>query len=367
MICARNEEKVIGNLIESIKLQDYPSELIDIYVLADNCNDGTASEAGKHGAEVFVRNDKTKVGKGYALNYLYAKIILKKGDIYDGFFVFDADNLLSRDYVTKINLTFKGGLHVVTGIRNSKNFSDNWISASYSIGWLFQTGLLNLGRSVLKIPCFVNGTGFLIGSEVLKQKGGWNYFTLTEDCEFTTECALSGIEIGICHDAEFYDEQPTNLRVAWTQRLRWMRGKYQILGKYWKEVIKGIFSRKSFICIDVLSNIFPTGLLIFISAIITVIQIAVSSEGLFVFILSLISVLIKSYLSMSVFGFITVAVWWNHIHEKPVQKIFFALFYPLHIALYVPITVVAAFKSVEWTPIKHDVVKSINDMNNKAK
>ena len=367
MICARNEEAVIGNLIESIKLQDYPSELVDIYVLADNCTDNTAVEARKSGAEVFARNNKTKIGKGYALNYLYAKIILKKGDVYDGFFVFDADNLLSKDYITKMNRSFKGGMNVVTGIRNSKNFGDNWISAGYAIGWIFQTALLNGGRSVLGIPCFVNGTGFLIGAEVLKQKGGWNYFTLTEDCEFTVDCALSGIEIGICADAEFYDEQPTSFRVAWTQRLRWMRGKYQAFGKYWKASLKGIFSKKTLVYMDAFSNIFPAGFLIFVSAVLTVIQIAASSAGVEAFIISLVSILVKSYLSMLILGLVSTALWWNRIHEKPLRKIFLTLYYPIHIALYIPITFAAAFKSVEWTPIKHNVTKSIRDISKEEK
>lgn len=363
LICARNEEAVIGKLIESIYAQDYPSELVDIYVLADNCNDNTAGESKRAGAEVFVRNDKSKVGKGYALNFLYAKIILKKGDIYDGFFVFDADNLLSYDYISKLNSCFKGGMHVVTGIRNTKNFADNWISACYGIGWLFQTGLLNKGRSVLGIPCFVNGTGFLVGSEALKQKGGWNYFTLTEDCEFTVDCALSGVDIGICTDAEFYDEQPTSLKISWAQRLRWMRGKYQILGKYWKNIIKGLFSKKFLNCFDALSNIFPTGFFVFISALFTVIQIVISSVSLEGFVFSLISVTVKAYLSMSLFGLITLILWWKHIKAKPFRKLFLTLFYPLHVALYIPITFAAAFKKIEWTPIQHNVVKSIHEFS----
>ena len=266
-----------------------------------------------------------------------------------------------------MNRSFKGGMNVVTGIRNSKNFGDNWISAGYAIGWIFQTALLNGGRSVLGIPCFVNGTGFLIGAEVLKQKGGWNYFTLTEDCEFTVDCALSGIEIGICADAEFYDEQPTSFRVAWTQRLRWMRGKYQAFGKYWKASLKGIFSKKTLVYMDAFSNIFPAGFLIFVSAVLTVIQIAASSAGVEAFIISLVSILVKSYLSMLILGLVSTALWWNRIHEKPLRKIFLTLFYPIHIALYIPITFTAAFKSVEWTPIKHNVTKSIRDISKEEK
>ena len=50
LVAARNEEIVIGNLIESLRQQDYPSELVDIYVMADNCTDHTAEAARKAGA-----------------------------------------------------------------------------------------------------------------------------------------------------------------------------------------------------------------------------------------------------------------------------------------------------------------------------
>ena len=359
MICARNEENVIADIIGSVRSQDYPAELVDIFVLADNCDDETAEIAKRHGAETFVRNDKTKVGKGYALNYLYAKIILTNGDIYDGFFVFDADNLLVPDYISKMNRAFKGGNSVLTGVRNTKNYGDSFVSAGYSIGWLFQTGLLNSGREILGVPCFVNGTGFLMGAEVLRKSCGWNWFTLTEDCEFTAYCALNGIDIGICREAEFYDEQPVSFGVAWTQRLRWMKGKYQAVQKFGKDVFKGIFSKRFLVCLDSFSNIFPTSLLVLCSGVLTLTELILSSQNLEIFVFSLLILLLKWYISVSFLGFLTLILWWDRIKATASRKIFLALYYPVHIAMYIPITLVAAFKSVEWVPIKHGVSKSV--------
>ena len=45
IIPAHNEEAVVGNLVESLKKLDYPEELYDIYVIADNCTDKTAQVA----------------------------------------------------------------------------------------------------------------------------------------------------------------------------------------------------------------------------------------------------------------------------------------------------------------------------------
>ncbi|MEG1886894.1 MAG: glycosyltransferase family 2 protein, partial [Oscillospiraceae bacterium] len=114
LICARNEETVIGQLIESVLAQNYPAELIDIYVAADNCTDSTAEVARKAGANVYERFDKTNVGKGYALNFLIENIVSQHTwDKYDGYFVFDADNLLDENYISEMNKAFSSGNNVV--------------------------------------------------------------------------------------------------------------------------------------------------------------------------------------------------------------------------------------------------------------
>ena len=119
LIAARNEQAVIGQLIDSIRGQDYPQDLLDIFVVADNCTDGTAQVARARGATVYERQNKYLVGKGYALHFLLGKIY-ESGKRYDGFFVFDADNLLDPHFVTEMNKAFSSGHQVVTSYRNSK-------------------------------------------------------------------------------------------------------------------------------------------------------------------------------------------------------------------------------------------------------
>lgn len=96
LISARNEEKVIGNLIGSIRDQTYPSNLIDIWLVADNCTDNTADVVRSLGCHVVERHNLELVGKGYALTYLLGHMLdIGVADDYEAYFVFDADNKLS--------------------------------------------------------------------------------------------------------------------------------------------------------------------------------------------------------------------------------------------------------------------------------
>ena len=150
IIAARNEELVIGQLIKSIKNQKYPEELIDIFVVADNCTDNTARVAKEAGAIVRERFNKAQIGKGYALDYMM-KIIEREYSSrkYEGYFVFDADNLLDENYIAEMNKTFNQGYRVITSYRNSKNYDQNWISAGYALWFLHEAEYLNLPRMVL--------------------------------------------------------------------------------------------------------------------------------------------------------------------------------------------------------------------------
>lgn len=178
LIAARNEEAVLPHLLDSIKAQDYPEELITTYVVADNCTDKTAKLAREHGAVVFERFNKVQVGKGYALDYLLTQ--LKEQNLlenHDAFMIFDADNLLLPNYFTEMNKTCAQGYDAFCGYRNTKNFGTNWISAGYGIWYLHDSTHLNQSRSIIGANCAVNGTGFGFTRELLERMGGWKFFT----------------------------------------------------------------------------------------------------------------------------------------------------------------------------------------------
>lgn len=159
LICARNEAAVIGDLIDSIRAQTYEQKLIEIFVMADNCTDETAEIAEAKGAHVYRRWNAQLVGKGYALQELRRKMDNDFPEGFDGYFVFDADNLLKANYIEEMNRTFSQGHDLVTSYRNSKNYGDNWISAGYALWFLRESRYLNHARYLLGTSCAISGTG----------------------------------------------------------------------------------------------------------------------------------------------------------------------------------------------------------------
>ena len=222
-VAARNEEAVIGNLLDSIAAQDYPSDLITVFVVADNCDDNTAKVAREKGAICYERFNDTDRTKGFALRYLFENIEKDYGiQSFEGYFVFDADNLLNRDYISRMNDSFDSGVKIITSYRNTKNFDENWIAASYALHWLRSIRKNHRTRSVLRLATNIQGTGFLFANELVKD--GWKYTSLTEDRAFTADAVAHGYEISYNDAAVFYDEQPTSIRIALRQRIRWSKG-----------------------------------------------------------------------------------------------------------------------------------------------
>ncbi|MDO5381886.1 MAG: glycosyltransferase family 2 protein [Eubacteriales bacterium] len=374
IIAARNENAVIGNLIDSIKNQNYPKELIDVIVVADNCTDNTAEISRQHGAIVYERFDSVKVGKGYALDYVFNKLAEENGDytFYDGYFVFDADNIIDVNYVREMNKVFDNGYKVVTSYRNSKNYDTNWITAGYSLWFLREAKYLNNPRMILKTSCAVSGTGYLVDSSIIKQNNGWKCNLLTEDIEFSVTNILEGEKIGYCGNAVFYDEQPTTFRQSWNQRMRWTKGFYQVLFKYGKDLIKAMFKQKRMFvsCYDMLMTLAPATLFTLGLMLFNVIMLICSATNPVLFkqmigsaLTAVCLGLVNFYFMLFFVGLITLISEWKMILAPGRKKIMYLFSFPLFIATYIPISIVALFKKVEWKPIPHTVVKTMDELS----
>jgi len=173
IIPAHNEEKVVENLIASLQKQNYPKDLYDIYVIADNCTDKTAEVARKAGAIVYERFDEQHKTKGFALNW-FLKQKIEENAPYDAFCIFDADNIVDENFIKNMNKKLCQGEEVVQGYRDIKNPTDNWITAGYAIFYWTMNRFYHLARYNLGLSPLINGTGFMVKFDLIKPTG-WGY------------------------------------------------------------------------------------------------------------------------------------------------------------------------------------------------
>ncbi len=369
LIAARNEEAVIGKLIDSVRAQSYDRDKISIFVAADNCTDATAHAARSHGALVYERHDAQLRGKGWALDFLLREMQRHGQQRYDAYLVLDADNVLDRDFILHMNETFSAGYDIVTCYRNSKNYGDNWISAGYALWFLRESRYLNGARMRLGSSCGVSGTGFLFSAAVLAaQGGGWPFHLLTEDIEFTIHNVTRGVRVGYCAEAVLYDEQPVRFDQSWAQRLRWSRGYMQVFRKYGRALISGIL-HGSFPCYDMAMSIMP-------AAVLTGVSIAVNVGAALVNVLyyhewgvlgvSALQTLVNLYLTLFVIGGITAFTEWRSIHCTAGRKLLYVFTFPLFMLSYVPIVIHSLFVTPEWTHIDHTRALDVREICEKA-
>ena len=386
LIAARNEEAVIAQLIRSVRAQKYPEELIDIFVVADNCTDNTAQAAREAGAVVYERHNTYAVGKGYALRFLLENIFKNFGEYaYDGFFVFDADNVLSKTYVTEMNKVFDmGGFAAITSFRNSKNFDSSWVSRGYGTWFIREATYLNNARMILGTSCAISGTGYLISADMIERMHGWDFHLLTEDIQFSVFCAVNGYRIGYAHNAVFYDEQPVTFSASWKQRMRWTKGFYQVFAKYVSALLntwfKGPKNRVApdvkedrswrFAAYDMTMTIAPAMILTIVSAAVNGIYLLlgliapeiVGPTEVRMCLGSFCATFVTFYLTFFLLALLTTATEGKKMHMTPLHRFTNLFTFPVFMLSYVPLALVAAVKKVDWVPTRHTISKTLSEI-----
>lgn len=417
IIAARNENKVIGLLIDSLKKQTYAKENYQIFVVADNCTDDTAEIAREHGATVYERHCPEKARKGWALEYLFENIEKDYGiQSFDGFVFFDADNIVAPDYIEQMNNAFATGCDAVIGYRNTKNFDRNCISAHYGIHFMRSSMTLHRPRGRLGLCTHIAGTGYLLSSELLKD--GWHYSCLTEDTQATMDFAVQGKRIEYCEAAEFYDEQPYQFSVMARQRIRWAKGRLACFLAFGYRLLFGIFKRfgkqknsqaeyvetdvqakptfkdkvlnvgtkvagffgklikpigKNFSCYDMFFYLFPNSMFFmlvnlaqYVASFIVAFHLGqVVAEGAGEWVITGLGLLfgsVFSYLGSILLGLAVVIREWQHIHCSKGKMVLYLLTWPLFDMLYAYLCILSLFMHVKWKPIKHDEAISIEDL-----
>lgn len=233
LIPARDESKVISNLIDSIEKQTFKIDSKDIYIIVESKKDKTVDIAKERNINIIYRKNLTnRRRKGYALDDAIKEILRKKKH-YDAYFIFDADNVLDRNYFKEMVKSYKKGYDIGIGYRNTKNGNSSIFSACSSLTFSMINTFSNNYKMKHNLTLTVSGTGFYIKGKILEELGGYPFNSLTEDYEFTLYATLNDLTSTYNMKAKYFDEQPTDYNTTIKQRTRWVKGYFDSRRKYY--------------------------------------------------------------------------------------------------------------------------------------
>lgn len=225
VIPARNEEAVIADTIKCILGSDYPKDKFDVYVVADNCTDNTAAVARAAGATVFERSDPDPKHRkaGYALKYLFEKIMEEHADDYELFIKFDADNLMERDYISRMNDAYAAGVRCARGYSNSKNIDQNIVTGISGLWYIRDCRFACNFRSAIGTGSMLGGAGMMFAADIIK-KHGWDCLSASDDTEFTMRrLNQDKIKTMYVKEAVVYEDQPSSIKDTFSRYKRMAR------------------------------------------------------------------------------------------------------------------------------------------------
>lgn len=230
LVPARDESRVIEDLLKSIERQTVKVGMENVYVIVESRDDPTVGICRRYGASVILRKHVEKQRKGYALDEAIKTILRRKR--YDLYFIFDADNILADNYVMKMLKSYADGYEMATGYRMAKNATVNTIATVSALTFTMINVLGNRGRVKHGANLVFSGTGYYIDGELIDEWKGWPFVSLTEDYEISLYATLHGISTFYNEEAVFYDEQPLKFSQTIAQRTRWIKGYFTSRKKY---------------------------------------------------------------------------------------------------------------------------------------
>lgn len=355
LIAARNEEQVIGQLVESLREQDYPDSLYNIYVIPNNCTDATEQAACRAGAQI-LNCRKSVCCKGDALREAVGQL-LPRG--YDAFCVFDADNVVDRKFLPHMNDAFLSGAKVAKGVLRVKNPEDSWVSGWYGLYFTLFDTFYSRARANCGLSAKLVGTGFAAHREVFEQLGGWNTQTIAEDAEFSAQCAALGVRIHHVPDAVTYDEAPVTLSVSMRQRRRWCSGIMTVAQLRLKTLLPVLGKKGGMRALDMLAFLIApfTQALSWVPFVLSLIS-AAAGGSLRGFLLGTLIALATAWLGCTVFAAILAGL--GGYGAKVIRSI---LTFPVFMVSWIPLQFLSLVRRTrEWKAITHTRSISVEEL-----
>ena len=363
LIPARNESVVIDANLKAIRQSDYPREYCDVYVIVESMDDPTVEICKKYeGVTVFLRKDLSKIGKGPAIDECLCEIF-EKNDVYDAFMMLDADNIITPDFLDKMSDAYQAGYEAACGRRNNKNWNDSAVSASSGLTFIIINDIQNKRRTLRGMGITFTGTGFYVSADILRRLGGWKFYSLTEDYEFSTFAMCNRLKSCYVQDAMYYDEQPKTWRQSIIQRTRWVKGYFSVRFGYRR--MKKEYAKKCPKNKDIMTMRFGTfpGIALAVVAVLylftNVVGAIISASSGYgwthLFLIRVGAILGVIYLGVMAFTLYLFHIAKNFIKIKKWNKIKSVLCSPVYWLSYLIVVIRALFTKKGWEVVEHSI------------
>lgn len=349
LIPARNESLVIEKLLISIENQTKKIKPEDVYVIVETKKDKTVSIVEKHKMTIVYRKNLNKKRKGFALDDAI-KEILKSNKKYDAYFIFDADNILDKNYIKEMTKSFDEGYDIGIGYRNTKN-SKNLVSAASALTFSMINTIGNKRKSKYTNNLIISGTGYYIKGTIIESWKGFPFNSLTEDYELSLYSILNNLTTTYNDSAIYYDEQPEIFDVTITQRSRWVKGYFDARRNYIHKIRKSISKKDKNYASKITALIGVNPLITLIIGILLLLIDSITSFKNFIISLQIIFILI--YITLMIFTYIIIKKEENKLDIK-VSKILLIFYNPFYLLSYIYCLYIAVTKKdLGWQEIKH--------------
>ena len=362
LIPARYESKVIGNLLKSIKKQSFKINMKDVYVIVESMEDETVNICKKYNATVFLRKKLNLQRKGYALDEA-VQDILSKNKHYDAYFIFDADNVLDKDFIKNMLPVYDKGYDLACGYRNCKNGNDSVVAASSALTFSLINTVFNNSKTKETRNITFSGTGFYIRGSILEELGGYPFHELTEDYEISMYATLNNLTTCYNTKSEFFDEQPLKYKQTINQRERWIRGYFDVRKKYTRKIFRGLklkdknFGSKLDESFGVVYYVFMVVGIVFwmLSLLVNIIINLFSGKTIIWLLFEYLMIILAVYLALLVMTFVIILLERKKIKLDTSMKIKVLFYNPLFMMTYVPCAIRALCKKeIKWQRVEHN-------------
>lgn len=247
VVPAYDEEAGIGRTVASLLAIDYPRPLFRVLVVADNCRDGTGAAAKAAGADVLVRTDPERRGKGHALAYAYDRCLKEARS--DAVAVVDADTVVSPNLLAAFSARLEAGAVALQAGYGVANPEASWRTRLLAIAFTAIHAVRSLARERLGLSCGLRGNGMAFSASLLRAVPH-RAFTVVEDLEHGIRLGDAGYRVHYVHEARVLGDMASSERASRSQRRRWEEGRWVLAWRHVPRLLSEAWSHRDPVRLD---------------------------------------------------------------------------------------------------------------------